>query len=158
MPHMTDRQRVEALLLPQMMLGVFIAGVSDPEAPDAISCKANLVAASEDALQGLDDKTRSKLLRRMFRVHEAVTLPYRNEDARVDKMGLIVYYLLAAILDSGYMTLADGSHMSKALDVLLPALEPAANITKLDMSAQKAYRKLLHALQLEGYFPTVKML
>ena len=158
MPRMTDRQRVEALLLPQMMLGVFIAGVSDPEAPDAIACKADLVAASEDALHGVDDKTRSKLLRRMFRVHEAVTQPYRIEDARVDKMGLIVYYLLSAVIDSGYMVMADGSHMSKAMDVMLPALEPAANITKLDLSAQKAYRKLLYALQLDGYFQDVKML
>ena len=43
MNYRSDRQRVEAMLIPQMVLGVLICGVNDPNHPDAVAAKQLLV-------------------------------------------------------------------------------------------------------------------
>jgi len=136
MGYRSDRQRVEALLIPQMFLGVLICGVNDPDHPDAKTCQERLIQASEEAFSDLREPERSKIIRRAHRTHLEVTAPYQREGHRVDKMGLIVFFLVKAITDCDYMIIGPESSLQRALDLMLPALEPSTEIGPLLDSAQ----------------------
>jgi hypothetical protein len=155
--YVTDTQRVERLLLPHIMLGVLHSGVNDRQSPDCIRCNGHLVDASLVAVEGLTEKKRNSLIKRMIRLHDGLLEPYRKNGARVDKVGLITYYILKAVTDTGYMEIVADSAMDKAMAIMLPALTPSAQIERLDASAQRAARKLLTQMQEQGYFKGVVM-
>lgn len=153
---MNDRQRVEIMLPAQIMLGVLLAGASDQECDDFKIAKEAFIEASDEAVRDLMPEKRASIIRRMFRVNLEVSAPYQKENARVDKMGLIAFYWLRALVDQDYLILHEGSAMQRGMDIMMPALEHAANIEKLDASAQKNARKFLAHLQRLGYYPGVK--
>lgn len=153
---MNDRQRVEVMLPAQIMLGVLLAGASDQECDDFKIAKEAFIEASDEPVRDLMPEKRAYIIRRTFRVNMEVTAQYQKADARVDKMGLIAFYWLRALIDQGYLVLHAGSAMERGMDIMLPALEHAANIEKLDASAQKNARKFLAHLQRLGYYLGVK--
>lgn len=134
---MNDRQRVEALLIPQMLAAMVMAGVKDTEHPEVKQVQAQLSEASNEALRGLTAERRASLERRMVRAHLAAVKPFLVEGARMDKLGLSQLYMLQAILDDGYLVLHEGSPLSQALTTIIGGIEHAMQIDKLDASAQK---------------------
>ena len=98
---------------------------------------------------------RSKLIRRGHRAHEEVTAPYRKEGHRVDKVGLIIYWLLKSVTDCEYVVIGEASSLQKALDIIWPALEHAAQVDPLLASAKKQGKRLLEHLQRLGYYSGV---
>ncbi|MBC6714719.1 hypothetical protein H9Q09_00785 [Aurantimonas sp. DM33-3] len=152
MSYLSERQRVEFGLLPNMLLSILVAGVNDPDHPDAKEAERLLALASVAPVEDLPRKEQVKLLRRIIRLHDEVMAPFRAEGMRTDKAGLIAFYALQAIVESDYMVIVDGGDLSRALDIVLPAIEHAAEIERLDASAQKAARRLLRDLQSRGYF------
>ena len=151
----SDRQRIETLLLPIMCQSVVKSGAGDPSAADAIACANHFGSAIEESIAGVGEKKKYSLLRRAMRLHETITEPYTKHGSRVDKVGLMVFYVLKWATESEYLILHDGTAMSKGLDLLLPALEHAAQIEPLENAARKQAKKLLAHLQLEGYFTDV---
>lgn len=151
----TDRQRVEALLIPQMLAAMVMAGVNDTEHPDCIETQRLLAAASNEALRGLEPAKRAQIERRMVRAHLEAVGPFLKDGSRMDKLGMTQLYLLQAILEDDYLVLHEGSALSQALDLILPAISHAMEIERLDASARKQSRKMLQALQAMGYFPGV---
>ena len=152
MAYLNDRQRVELHLIPMLLLGVVIAGVNDPDHPDAKACQRLLLDAAEAPFQDMREPFRSKLIRRGHRAHEEVTLPYRKEGHRVDKIGLMLYWMLKAITDCDYVVIGEGSSLQNALDIIWPALEHSAQVDPLMASARKQSRRLLDHLQRLGYY------
>lgn len=152
MSYVSDRQRIERMLFPMLAQNVVASGADDPNSPDARKAFRAFGQAMEEAVSGLDEKKRYSLIRRGIRLHEELVGPFKEAEARVDKVGLIMYYLLSWAIESGYLVLHDGTAMSQGLDLLLPAMEHSANISPLTRSAHKAATKLLQALQKEGYF------
>lgn len=152
---LTDRQRVELLLPSQVMLAVLIHGVDDPDHPDAKQCKELLVLAGNEVLMDLLPNRREQIVRRVYRVHKEVTEPYTKEGMRTDKLGLIAYYWLKAVVDQEYLVIGEESAFMKAMDIFLPAIEHVAQIEKVDKSAQKNARKFLAHLQRLGYYQGV---
>lgn len=158
MIYFSDRHRVEMLLLPMIAQSVVKAGANQPDAPEAIAAINHFAKAMEEAVADVDSKKRYSLIRRALRLHNDITKTHREAKARVDKVGLMLFYLLEWAIHDGYLVLHDGTPMAKGLDLLLPALEHAANISKLDASARKAAAKLLEALQYDGFFMGVAAL
>lgn len=154
---MNDRQRVEIMLPAQIMLGVLLAGASDQDCEEFRMAKEAFIEASDEAVRDLMPQKRNAIIRRMFRVNLEVTAPYQKEDARVDKMGLVAFYWLKALIEQDYLILYEGSAMQRGMDIMMEALEHAANIEKLDASAQKNARKFLAHLQRLGYYQGVTM-
>lgn len=152
MAYISDRQRVELMLLPMLAHGIVVAGANDPDGPEATEAKGHFQAAVLQAIEGLDLKKQGQLTRRTLKLSEDLTAEYRKVDARVDKVGLILFYILRWATESDYLVLHPGTPMSDGLDLLLPGLEHAANITKLDDSARKAAVKMLKRLHDESYF------
>jgi hypothetical protein len=152
---LTDRQRVEVMLPAQLMLGVLISGANKQDA-DYKRALAALIEACDDAVRDVPRDRRDRIARRMLRAHDEITAPFLKEGARADKVGLVVFYWLELLIDSDYLLLRAGGAMQCALDVLLPALEHAARIERLDASAQKSARKFLAHLQQLGYYHGVR--
>jgi hypothetical protein len=153
--YVSDRQRVEALLIPQMMWGIVKAGVDDFEAENSKHCMSHLVHAMAEPVEGLDANEKRKIIMRTGRVHLEVTEPYRNNGTRVDKVALMVFFLLKSITDCEYMVIGEGSHMEEALGVFLPAIEPSACEAPLYASARAHAAKMLDHLHRLGYFVDV---
>jgi hypothetical protein len=153
--YLSDRQRVEALLIPQMMWGIVKAGVDDFEAESFKRCLSHLVHAMAEPVEGLDANEKRKIIMRTGRAHLEITEPYRNNGTRVEKVALMVFFLLKSITDCEYMLIGEGSHMEDALDVFLPVIEPSAGEAPLYASACKHAAKMLDHLQRLGYFAGV---
>jgi hypothetical protein len=149
---LTDRQRVEIMLPAQIMLGVLLCGANDREAEDFARARDALIEASDQVVHDLPAARRAQIIRRTHRLHLEATEPYRKDGARVDKMGLIAFYWLRELMEQEYLVLHQGSPMARALDIMVPALERAAAIERLDASAQKSARKFLLHLQGLGYY------
>ena len=152
MAYVSDRQHVEMLLLPMIAQNVVKVGVENPNQGEARIAIEHFADAMEESLVALSDKKKYSLIRRTMKLHEVILKPYKEAEARVDKMGLVLYNILNWSINCDYLVLHDGTAMSNGLALLLPALEEAANIAKLDESAKKAASKLLTTLQSEGYF------
>jgi hypothetical protein len=153
--YLSDRQRVESLLIPQMMWGIVKAGVDNFEAESFKRCLSHLVRAMAEPVEGLDASEKRKIILRTGRAHLQVTEPYRNNGTRVEKVALMVFFLLKSITDCEYLVIGEGSHIEEALDVFLPVIEPSAGEAPLYASACKHAAKMLDHLQRLGYFAGV---
>lgn len=151
----TDRQLVELTLAPMILLDVVQSGAVAPNARDAQDAKTHLVIATTEVVKDLPAKERDKILRRSRRAFDEATAPYRKAGASVAKMGLIAFYWLQTLISAGYFVLAEDAPLQRALDILLPALEPAASVEKLDSSARKQADHFMRRLQELGYFQEV---
>lgn len=151
----TDRQRVELMLAPIVLLDVVLNGISEPDGEEAMETRRLLRAAIEEVVADLREPQRSKIIRRSRRVYGDAVEPYRREGMEVAKLGLVAFYWLQNLVAQGYFVLAEDSLLQRALDRLLPALEPAANIPALDASAQRQAIRFLRGLQCAGYFAGV---
>ena len=156
--YLSDRQRVELMLLPMIAQSVVKFGADNPNDPTAIAAIDHFAAAIHEVVANLPNKKRYSLLRRASFLHNSVIQPHREAGGRVDKVGLMLYYIIHWSLQSGYLVLHDGTPMAVGLDLLLPALTFSANVVKLDASAHKAAAKLLAALQEERFFQGVEIL
>ncbi len=149
---LNDRQRVELTLAPVILLDVLEAGAVDPKADDVVAARTHLVLAATEVLGDLPAPERAKIIRRSERAFTVATAPYRKAGDAASKLGLIAFYWLQDLVTAEYFVLAEDSQLQKALDLLLPALEPAANIPAMDASARKQATKFLRTLQGLGYF------
>ena len=154
MNYVSDRQRVEAMLFPQMLWAVVESGVRDKTGADFKECQRLLREAMEEPLRGLSDKDRGKIARRCGRVHLDITAPYRSDGVgdRCDKIALILFCMIKAATDCDYLVYGEGSAISRALDLYLPAIQHLADEPALFASAQKHARKVMQQLQSMGYF------
>ena len=153
---LTDRRRTEILLFPVWLLNVVECGVSpDKRDDDFYRCKRILAEAVAEALRGCCDTKANSLLRRVYRLHNALTEDYRRNGAHVDKIGLIALYTLQAVLEDGYLELVEGTPLSAAIHAIIEALSDAFAEARLDASAKKHAAKVIAHLQRDGYFSGV---
>ncbi len=158
MTYHSDRQLTEALIPVRFFGDILWHGLADREADDAVVLLSLVNRAERDALAGVDERRAAKIIRRSWRVNEAVVKPFKDAETHVAKYGLVTYYVLRRLVDAGRLVIADDS----ALDIIQTALlspegtlSEFANIEKIDASAQKQARKVFATLQTEGLFQGV---
>jgi hypothetical protein len=150
-----DRQRVEALFFPLLFKSVV---TSSGEATEGnAQCVAYLDEAMREVMRDLDDRRKASIWRRVVRVHDAVMEPGRKGGLGVEKAGMIGFYLLNAVLASGYLELEEGSRVAVAVNAVVEALGDAFSQQALDASARKQAAKMLRQLQDGGFFEGVEM-
>lgn len=157
MAYISARQRVERLMLPRLVRGIVEHGANNPPDRDVIQAMTLLKLAELEAVNLLSGKEVDKIRSRAFKVLDTVTRPYRNEGDEVAVLGLAVYYVMKALIDSEYLKLHPGSSMDHALDLVLPGLEHAVNVEETDQKAQAAAAKILSGFQSHGYFIGVEI-
>ena len=135
-----------------MMIEFVDVGLEGVNKPEVKQISVFLSEAIEELFSKTGCKKRASLQRRVERVYETTTAPYRKEDMRVDKFGLLTFWLIHIITDCDYLVLHENTPMQKAMELALQVLEHRATETKLNESAKKAACKLLKSFQSEGYY------
>jgi hypothetical protein len=148
----TDRQRVERVLIPMMLKDVVINGARELSAPDVQKSTMLLQVAAMQQIDDLVPKEQRKIMRRVKRTHDALLAAYKEGEAHAGKVGLLIFYMLQELLESDYLILHAGSALQQALALILPELERLAGIGPLNASAKKAARAALQKLQKMGYY------
>lgn len=144
------------MLFPIIAYAVVAAGANEPDSDEAKEAKAYFQTAVTEAFANNDKSKNRKLASRALRVSEKVIAPFnKGTEGRVDKVGLVLYHMLRWVTDADYLVIPDETPMRKGLDMLLPGLEHAASEERLNRSALKAAKKMMSALQEEGYFEGV---
>lgn len=155
MNYRSDRQIVQELLPVRLFAVVIAEGIDKPDGDDARTLLSWLRQAQDEILAGLEPKKSEALLRRVRRAVEVAKKPFVEANAAVAKFGLCVFYLLDCLRRNGVFGLVDDSSLDKAITAILApegTVTEFANIPKVDASAQKQARHMLHSLQAEGYF------
>ncbi|WP_092496587.1 hypothetical protein [Faunimonas pinastri] len=147
----TDRQRVEVTLISQILLGVLINGV-DRQDETAIRTHLLLKQATDEAVSDLVDGHRNRLLRRSEYAHREIMEPFTRAGSSVAVLGLVAFYFLQELVRQEYLCVGRDSALKRALDLLLPALEPAANVPELDGEAQRRLPEFIEKMHRQGYF------
>lgn len=151
MTYLSDRQRTELALPAHVMMGVLFAGVDKPDT-DFENCVSLLKTAACEPVGDLDDRKARKIQERVRRLHHDVVRPYSADGADVAKFGLIVFFWIKAMVETGYLAFADGSAIDQALRLYVGAIEHKAEEPKIVASAQKQARKMIGRLQAQGYY------
>lgn len=159
MPYVSDRQMTESVLPAHLMLSVVLNGADDIENDaDAQRCIALLRdAANEPVAHLVGSKAKEKIWRRSERAYRDVSKAWTGEGVAVGKFGLVVFYWLRALVDAGHLIMEDDSPFQQAMEILLPCLEPYANVEGIDRSAQKQAPKFHSKLQELGYYGGVQL-
>lgn len=152
MANLTDKQRVERALPSYLLLGVLMQGADHKDGPGAIAAKEALVQAAGEALTDLPKPARDKLNRRIVRLHDLVTKPYREKRARVDKLGLVTFYAIGALIDEGRLELRQDSALQKGLTAMAGALLQARGDRELDAAAKAEAPEFVSQLKRLGYY------
>lgn len=151
MSYLSDRQRTEIALPAHVMMGVLFAGVEDQDA-EFEQCVRLLKTAACEPVDDLDDRKARKIQERVRRLHHDVVRPYSTEGADVGKFGLVVFFWIKAMVETGYLAFADGSAIDEALKLYIGAIEHKAEQPRVVASAQKQARKMIGRLQAQGYY------
>lgn len=152
----SDRQVTEDLIPVRFFGSILWYGLASHDEPNAVVLLGLVRRAEAEATDGLDEKRKQKLIRRSWRINDAILKPFMEAEAHVAKFGLITYYVLRRLVDAGRLEIVDGTSLDLIQTALLNeegTLFEFANIKKIDDSAQKAARKVFGALQAEGLFP-----
>ena len=153
MTTLTDRQAVELLLPTEAVRLVLRDGVAEQD-DDFRRCMELLGTAQREVLtaRGGTLKDQTKIGRRTLRALGDAVQPHIRDGVSVGKVGLIVFFWIRALTDSGYLVFGEGSAIDRALQLFTGAIEHYADEPKVRASAEKQARRLLAALQARGLY------
>lgn len=153
MTALTDRQAVELLLPTEAVRLVLRDGVAEKD-DDFRRCMALLSAAQQEVLaaRGGTLKDGAKIGRRAVRALGGAMAPHIRDGVEVGKVGLIVFFWIQALVESGYLVFAQGSAIDQALQLFMGAIEHHADEPRRRASAEKQARKVLASLQAMGLY------
>ncbi|KQT61921.1 MULTISPECIES: hypothetical protein [unclassified Aureimonas] len=75
-----------------------------------------------------------------------------TRDTHVATLGLAAYHLLEHLHEEGYVSIGTFSPLSRAIDMILPHLESAANDEELMIDSRTKAIGIFQNLQTEGLF------
>lgn len=151
---LTDRQRVEAGIIPSLIYGICqpMADLQETdEQKDAHVrvCRAAL-RAMMDPIEDLEPRRAGQIVRRTERLYCA--LADTLEGTSNAQALMAIYYLLEGLLQEERLTIYADTEFGQALETYMDALQPFFEQHRLDAAAQKRARKMRTVMQQEGYF------
>lgn len=151
---LTDRQRVEAGIVPALIFGV-CHGLKDLQETEDQKARHEKVtsaalAAMVDSANDMEPKRAAQIYRRTER--EYLTLASILEGASNAQAMMAVYYLLEGLLQEERLSIYADSDFGGALQIYMEAIDGFFGEARLDAAAQKRARKLREKLEKEGYF------
>lgn len=165
MIYLSARHRVEAAILPRLLLGIVQDGgfkafdaagnvVDRGEAEIVGKLAEYLTEASREPLDGLSEVEAAKLARRIDRLAGSIFDVWRGEPAV--KWAIAIMATIRDLHDAGYMLIVDGSAMHRAYELFLPRLDDALAHDRIVRAGEKQSRHLLRDLsQKHGLFAEV---
>jgi len=157
---LTDRRARELLWPLYAMACVIQDGVpkDQREEPDYVLFMDRLKVAEAEirALHGKSPKEWDKVVFSTMRSVGDAVKTYVKADAEVGKVGLIVFYVLQVLVETGYLVYSEGSAVDDALRLYMGAIDHHAEVEKKRRSAEKQAAHMLRTLQRLGYYRDLK--
>lgn len=151
---MNDRHYVELVLLPMLMQDAAMQGITISDDADGYFKLTGLLDdAMRQPIAHMHLKDQSKILRRVQR--------HRNEVIKLvvhsDTLGLVAYFLLRRLTDSGYLDIGTASPLWKAAQIFMASLEKAANEPGLYEVAEVKANQVMRLLRSERLFESAML-
>ncbi|WAJ27584.1 hypothetical protein [Antarcticirhabdus aurantiaca] len=146
------RAAIELCLVPEMMCRVLEA-VQFPFTVDVKRTRADLLETMRAALAPLSDAERDAT---SDLVHLIVTEAQRS-GRRADRLGLTAYHLARILTDADLLVIGDDDALRRSLNVMLPALQSAADDEMTDAAARKGAVRMIRDCQRRGLFPALSL-
>ncbi|MDQ0505957.1 hypothetical protein [Xanthobacter agilis] len=124
---------------------------SDPDYIRFMQC-AGIAEAEIAALHGKRPKEWRKIALSTMRAVGDAVKPYIKADAEVGKIGLIVFFVLQRLIETGYFEYSDGSAIDEAMGLYMGAIDHHAEVELKRKSAEKQAWNMMRELQRIGYF------
>lgn len=151
---LTDRQRVEAGIIPALIYGICAPLADQQETEEEKAAHHQICAAALKAMtepgEDLEPRRAGQIFRRTERLYLEVSDMLEGTSNAQALMA--VYYLLEELLQEGRLTIYDDTEFGKSLQVYMDAIQPYFAQRKLDAAAQKRARKMRNRMKVEGYF------
>ncbi|KQT56122.1 MULTISPECIES: hypothetical protein [unclassified Aureimonas] len=147
---MNERWLVEELILVGL-LKVVQQGATLPDFAN-MGAAEHLKTAARELMDQAPPAARPKIQRRVQATARRCISPSVTRDTHVATLGLAAYHLLEHLLDEGYVSIGTLSPLSCAIDMILPALEPAANDEEQMTDSRTTAIGIFQNLQKEGLF------
>lgn len=116
----------------------------------------HLQMATRELIDQAPPNARPKILRRVQATARRCISPSTTRDTPVATLGLATYHMLEHLLNEGYASIGALSPLSCAIDMILPALEPAANDEEQMADSRTTAIAIFQNLQKEGLFRSVE--
>lgn len=164
----SDRQRVERALVARlfsdwMRSAIHLTKQRHGRAQEGqIQTMTLLFETENEALDGAADRDKLEArVDRLAKLADRVTRGNKPNGKAPNLASVFVQHtiMLKAILDAGYMTVADGSRFDIAHTAMVKAIYGAGVddlLEAVDKAATKRAKRVLKALQAEGLYPDVK--
>lgn len=155
MTPLTDRQASELLWPLASIMSVLRDGVEDkgPEYTETMRL-LSIAEAEVIALHGGPDGG-LKIKRRVERMLRLTLDLVIHNGAEVEKIGLIVFFVVQALVDGDCLVYNAGSAIDKSLMAFVESISHGADSEKVVRSAQKQAGKMLSILQSQGYYTSL---
>ncbi|MEH6721327.1 MAG: hypothetical protein V7704_20815 [Aurantimonas endophytica] len=150
--HLSDRRRVERLLVADLFRSVVRDGARDLAEPETAETLRRLNQVCIDLFDIEDAARRHAIIRRLQRALAAFA-PFRRPGRPVAEFGLTAYHFARILTDHDVLIIGEASDLSAALDRLLPALAEAKVAPGAEAAAEADAWQAQRRLQHEGYFP-----
>lgn len=147
----SERKAVELLFPVHAMRQVVFEGVSDHDQPDFRDCMSSFMAADSEVMEGRNKDDWFKLRRRVRRLHDVVLPESTTPGKPVGEVGLVVFAIVEAMLDSDYLTYHAGSAVERGTKLFLEAITHHATEPAL-ASARERAAAVISSLQHLGYY------
>jgi hypothetical protein len=152
MPYRSDRQLVELMIPVIAAFDLVLNGATEKD-EQYHAAVLHLKAATEEIV----GTNATKIMRRAERAYRAAMADHVSEGREVSKAGLITFHWLSAVLGSGYLVMSDDAPLSKAFEIILPALQHVADIPAVNASAEKQARHVLTRFQSQEFYCGVEI-
>ena len=151
---MTDRQRVEAGIIPALVYGICYNLKDQQETDEQRQTHARIVNAAFQAMVEPGEDLMPQKAGQIYRRSERTYLALTNvlDGASNAQAMMSTYYLTEELIQEGRISIYEDSDFGKAMLVYMEALDPYWDKTKLDAAAQKRARQMRETLRKEGYF------
>ncbi|HAW46282.1 MAG TPA: hypothetical protein DCX34_03455 [Roseovarius sp.] len=151
---LSDRRRVERLLVVDLFAGVVRDGARDVTEPETAETLQRLAAVRTELFLDLTLDRHRTIAQRLQRARSRFAR-FQKPGRPVAEFGLLAYHFAKILTDRDVLVIGQESDLSAALDRLLPALAEAEVANGADLTAEEGAWQALKALKADGYFEEV---
>jgi hypothetical protein len=149
---LTETQRIELALFPQIFLGVLVVGASTRDHPDFETTVKLLRQASLEPLAGMNTAAINYVLTRCKGVHKQLEGRFFLDQTGPAKVACIAWYGLEFLLRAEVLELTEEHTLARAMAIMTPMFDYMFAEEKVEASARKQAVRMLDWLATRGYY------
>ncbi|HEX8418087.1 MAG TPA: hypothetical protein VF641_10845 [Methylobacterium sp.] len=152
---LTARQRVERLVLVQLLRIILEEGVGNKGHADVLAASSALSSVKVELVGDLSFEAGTAILRRHHQMVRRCISSKLRVGHPLAELGYSAFYIFERLNEEGAIVIGAESALAAALDLILPAIERASADAPAQHRARVKAAEIFAALQAEGCFPGV---